>query len=167
MRDRIVLAMERVGPARAPALPGWDPWNPARITAVTSALPEPDGSSLACSSPFGSADRSGRTPEIRQCGQGCPRTKGSLVSVLLQGFRSLPGLPSARAFLSNLFRPSTPEPPCFHRSRPRFLEPRKTFRESANFAVPAESRQDFTPPVRTCAPGAPHLATTGSAAGHH
>ena len=76
--------MERVGPARAPALPGWDPWDPARITGVTSALPETDGSSLACSSPSGSADRPWRTLEIRLCAQrhgpraSLPATKAAL-----------------------------------------------------------------------------------------
>lgn len=35
------------------------------------------------------SDRSGRRPELRQCGQGCPRTKGSIVSVPLRGFRGL------------------------------------------------------------------------------
>ena len=114
------------------------------------------------------SDRSGRRPELRQCGQGCPRTRDLLVSVPLCGFPTLPGLPSANAFFYNFFRHSTPEPPCFHRSRSRFLETRKTFRESANFAVPAESRRVFTPPVHPCAPGrAPRLTTTGSAAGRH
>ena len=47
--------MERVGRARAPALPGWDPWNPVGSAGVTCLISTVDGSGL--------------TPEIRECGQ--------------------------------------------------------------------------------------------------
>ena len=46
----------------------------------------------ACSSPSGSPDGPRRKREVRQCGQECPRTKGSIVSVPFRGFRGLQGL---------------------------------------------------------------------------
>ena len=54
---------------RAPALPGWDPWNPVGIEGGTAPLQVTDGPWLACASPFGSADGPLRKREVRQCGQ--------------------------------------------------------------------------------------------------
>ena len=62
--------MGRVGPARAPALPGWDPRSPVGSAGVTCLISTVDGSGL--------------TPEIRECGQrhgpraSLPASKASL-----------------------------------------------------------------------------------------